>query len=96
MTSTTPPISAAAEQDHHQYDNQDQFHGISPLMVAALFFRHLSNQRPPHRIVPIAALWDSEQTSRSRAISHPGFNMNVVDPATGRLICRRKIAYALL
>jgi hypothetical protein len=66
MTSTTPPISTAAEQDHHQYDNQDQFHGISPLMVAALFFRHLSNQRPPHRIVPMAALWDSEQTSRSR------------------------------
>src|SRR4029077_18677644 len=45
MTSTTPPMSAAAEQNHHQNDNQDQVHGISPLMVAALFFRHLSDQR---------------------------------------------------
>jgi len=53
MTSTTPPISAAAEQNHHQNDDQDQVHGISPLLVAALFFRHLSDQRRPDRIVPM-------------------------------------------
>jgi hypothetical protein len=55
MTSTTPPISATTEQNHHQNDNQDQLHGISPLMVAALFSRHPSNQRRPHGIVPTAA-----------------------------------------
>jgi hypothetical protein len=37
MTSTTTPISAAAEHEHYQNDNQDQFHGISPLMATALF-----------------------------------------------------------
>jgi hypothetical protein len=37
MTSTATPISAATEQEHYQNDNQDQFHGISPLMAMALF-----------------------------------------------------------
>jgi hypothetical protein len=31
MTSTTSPISAATKHKHHQNDNQDQTHGISPL-----------------------------------------------------------------
>jgi hypothetical protein len=37
MTSTATPISTATEQEHYQNDNQDQFHGISPLMAMALF-----------------------------------------------------------
>jgi hypothetical protein len=37
MTSTATPISAATEQEHYQNDNQDQFHGISPLTAMALF-----------------------------------------------------------
>jgi hypothetical protein len=37
VTATTSPVSAATEQHHHQNDNQDQFHGVSPLMVVALF-----------------------------------------------------------
>jgi hypothetical protein len=36
MTATATPVSAAAEQDHQHNDNQDQFHGISPLMATAL------------------------------------------------------------
>lgn len=39
MTSTTAPISTAAEQEQHQDNNQDQFHGISPLMAMALMRR---------------------------------------------------------
>jgi len=37
MTSTATPISAATEQEHEYNDNQEQFHGISPLMAMALF-----------------------------------------------------------
>jgi hypothetical protein len=37
MTSTATPVSAAAEQEHYYNDNQDQFHGISPLVATALF-----------------------------------------------------------
>jgi hypothetical protein len=37
MTSTATPISAATEQQHYQNDNQDQFHGISPLTAMAFF-----------------------------------------------------------
>jgi VanZ family protein len=52
MTPTTTPISAAAEHEHYQNDNQDQFHGISPLMATALFAACLSIQRPLQCIVP--------------------------------------------
>jgi hypothetical protein len=31
VTSTTTPISATAEQEDDQNDNQDQFHGASPV-----------------------------------------------------------------
>jgi hypothetical protein len=37
MTATATPITAATEQDHQHNDNQNQFHGISPLMATALF-----------------------------------------------------------
>jgi hypothetical protein len=37
MTATATPISAATEQEHEYNDNQEQFHGISPLMAMALF-----------------------------------------------------------
>jgi hypothetical protein len=40
VTATTSPVSAATEQHHHHNDNQDQFHGVSPLMVVALFAAH--------------------------------------------------------
>jgi hypothetical protein len=33
MTSAATPISAAAEQQHQDHDNKDQFHEKSPLMV---------------------------------------------------------------
>jgi hypothetical protein len=37
MTATATPISTATEQEHEYNDNQEQFHGISPLMAMALF-----------------------------------------------------------
>ena len=44
MTSTASPISSATEHKHHQNDDQDQFHGISPLRrVGLVFVMHLSN-----------------------------------------------------
>src|SRR6185312_5161153 len=33
MTSTATPVSAAAKQQHYHNDNQDQFHGVSPLIA---------------------------------------------------------------
>jgi hypothetical protein len=45
MTSAATPVSAAAEQEHHHNDNQDQFHGISPLMATALFAAYPNIQR---------------------------------------------------
>src|ERR1700753_1350062 len=39
MTAATAPIATAAEQEQHQNDNQDQFHGISPLTAMALMRR---------------------------------------------------------
>jgi hypothetical protein len=35
MTSTATPVSAATEQKHDHNDNQNQFHGNSPLMAMA-------------------------------------------------------------
>jgi hypothetical protein len=52
MTSTATPVSAAAEQEHYHNDNQDQFHGISPLMATAFFAAYLSVQRRLQNIVP--------------------------------------------
>jgi hypothetical protein len=52
MTSIATPVSAATEQEHQHNDDQDQFHGISPLMATALFAEHLSIQRLLHFIVP--------------------------------------------
>jgi hypothetical protein len=37
MTATATPVSAATEQEHYQNDNQDHFHGNSPLMAMAIF-----------------------------------------------------------
>jgi hypothetical protein len=33
MASTATPVSAATEQEHYQNDNEDHFHGNSPLMA---------------------------------------------------------------
>jgi hypothetical protein len=52
MASTATPISAATEQKHYQNDNEEQFHGISPLMAMALFAAYLSIQRRLQSIVP--------------------------------------------
>jgi hypothetical protein len=52
MTSTATPVSAAAEQEHYHNDNQDQFHGISPLMATAFFAAYLNIQRRLQNIVP--------------------------------------------
>jgi hypothetical protein len=40
MTPTTAPVSAAAEQQNEHDDNENQFHGKTPLMVLALFAPH--------------------------------------------------------
>jgi hypothetical protein len=57
MTSTATPVSAATEQEHYHNDNQDQFHGNSPLMAMALFAAYQSIQQRLQNIVP-----DSVQT----------------------------------
>ena len=49
MTSAATPVSAASEQEHYYNDNQEQFHGISPLMTTAL---SAGIQRPLQCIVP--------------------------------------------
>jgi hypothetical protein len=89
MTSTTPPISAAAEQNHHQNDDQDQVHGISPLLVAALFFRHLSDQRHPDRIVPMMA--HCRTASNFRAV-FTGRRRSLALALTATLSTRRAVA----
>jgi hypothetical protein len=33
MAPAATPVSAAAEQQHHNQDNEDQIHGKAPLMV---------------------------------------------------------------
>jgi hypothetical protein len=51
MTSAATPVSTAAKQQHDYDDNQEQFHGTSPLMVgrhrrpAASPFNWSSNER---------------------------------------------------
>jgi hypothetical protein len=54
MTATATPVSAATEHEHYQNDNQDQFHGISPLTGRHNWPRtaYLSFQRSLQSIVP--------------------------------------------
>jgi hypothetical protein len=52
MASTATPVSAATEQEHYHNDNQDQFHGNSPLMAMALFAAYQSIQQRLQSIVP--------------------------------------------
>jgi hypothetical protein len=52
MASTATPVSAATEQEHYHYDNQDQFHRNSPLMAMALFAAYQSIQQRLQSIVP--------------------------------------------
>jgi hypothetical protein len=52
MASTATPVSAATEQEHYHNDNQDQFHGNSPLMAMALFAAYQSIQQRLQGIVP--------------------------------------------
>ena len=52
MTSTATPVSAATEQEHQHNDNQEQFHGISPLTATALFAAYPSIQRTHQWVVP--------------------------------------------
>jgi hypothetical protein len=46
MTSTAPPVSAAAEQEHQHNDNENQFHGNSSLMAMALAKTPQPKQQP--------------------------------------------------
>jgi hypothetical protein len=70
MTSTATPVSATAEQEHYHNDNQEQFHGISPLM-AALFAAYLGIQRllqcmvPDNRATRQPALWGVSNFAQS-------------------------------
>jgi hypothetical protein len=52
MTSPATPVSAATEQEHYHNDDQDQFHGNSPLMAMALFAAHQNIQQRVQSIVP--------------------------------------------
>jgi hypothetical protein len=45
MTSTAPPVSAAAGQEHQHNDNENQFHGNS-LMAMALAKTPQPKQQP--------------------------------------------------
>ena len=40
MTLAAPPVSATAEEQHEDDDNQNHFHGKPPLTVMALFAAH--------------------------------------------------------
>jgi hypothetical protein len=82
MTSTATPVSAATEQEDQHNDNQDHFHGNSPLMTTALLAEYLSVQRPLGFIVPDKretrqlALWGVSNFAQSppkfkRAIRRP-------------------------
>jgi hypothetical protein len=53
VTSTTTPVSATAEQENHQDDNQDQFHGTSPVDGDGYGAGTLGLQRLLQPIVPI-------------------------------------------
>jgi hypothetical protein len=53
VTATASPVSAATEQHHHHNDNQDQFHGVSPLMVVALFAANRTTNGVYKRWFPI-------------------------------------------
>jgi hypothetical protein len=44
MTPTTSPISTAPEHEHYQNNNQDQFHGISPLRTRS---PNINSRREP-------------------------------------------------
>jgi hypothetical protein len=52
MAATATPVSAATEQEHYHNDNQDQFHGNSPLMAMAFFAAYQSIQQRLQSIVP--------------------------------------------
>lgn len=47
VASTATPVSAATEQQHEHNDNQDQFHGISPLTATASFAEYLEHSTAP-------------------------------------------------
>jgi hypothetical protein len=55
VTATASPVSAATEQQHHHNDNQDQFHGASPLMAVALFAANRTTNGVYKRWFPISA-----------------------------------------
>jgi hypothetical protein len=56
MTATATPVSAATEQEHQHNNDEDQFHGNSPLMTTALFAAHQIFQRRLKGIVPEHAI----------------------------------------
>jgi hypothetical protein len=72
MTATATPVSAATEQEHQYNDNQEQFHGISPLMAMALFaapkaFNGILEVLFPISVQPpLLALRDVSNSAQSR------------------------------
>jgi hypothetical protein len=64
MTAAATPISAAAEQQNENNDNQDQFHGTSPVMAMALCAAYQSLQRRLQSIVPDKVLFTIKPTAQ--------------------------------
>jgi hypothetical protein len=90
MASTATPVSAATEQEHDQNDNQDHFHGNSPLMAKHYLPRTLRIKRRLQRFVP-----DGSGTGCERAdwvvkeTLMPHINRDQVAAETGKQVPAR-------
>jgi hypothetical protein len=90
MASTATPVSAATEQEHHQNDNQDHFHGNSPLMAMAIFAAHLEFNGVFRALFPIGAERDeSEWIGPIKETSMPHINRDPVIAETGEQVSAR-------
>jgi hypothetical protein len=90
MASTPAPVSAATEQQHYQNDNQDHFHGNSPLMAMALLPRILELNGVFRGLFPIDAERDaSERIGLIKETSMPHINRDQVSAETGKQVPAR-------
>jgi hypothetical protein len=61
MASTATPVSAATEQEHNQNDNQDHFHGNSPLIAMHYLPRTLGFNGVFRALFPTGAERDASE-----------------------------------